>query len=222
MEIPTASPAVLDALADATRRAALAELVASGATATVEELTAALAAGPAGDGSDAAAPDTTADRADLRTALHHVHLPALAAAGGITFDPETGLVAAPSATPFDREWAARLVADHPDAAYDATLAALASARRQVVLHELLAESPATDRDIAVAVAAHERGVEPGAVPASVAEVVELSLTHTHLPTLVDAGFVTREPDGTLVAASMPWRSDRWVAASPIGPWAAVE
>lgn len=227
MEVPTVSPAVLDALADATRRAALAELVDSGATATVGELAETLAERRVGAGSDAAGPDSggpdaASDRTDLRTALHHVHLPTLAAAGGVTFDPETGLVAAPSDTPFEREWAARLVADHPDAAYDATLAALASERRQVVLHELLADGPASDRDLAAAVAAHERGVAPAAVSPSATEVVGLSLTHTHLPTLVGAGFLTREPDGTVAVASMPWRSDPWVATSPVGPWAASE
>ncbi|WP_135365877.1 DUF7344 domain-containing protein [Halosimplex halophilum] len=216
MAVPTASPVVLDALADATRRAVLAELVDSDATATVEELVAALADRPAAAGSDA-----TADRTDLRTALHHVHLPTLAEAGGVTFDPETGLVAAPSERPFDREWVARLVTDHPDPAYDATLAALGSGRRQVVLRELLVAGPATDRELAVAVAAHERGVDRATVPGSVAEVVELSLAHTHLPMLADAGFVTRE-GATVVAESMPWRSDPWVAASPIAEWAAAE
>ncbi|ELZ28871.1 hypothetical protein C475_04516 [Halosimplex carlsbadense 2-9-1] len=222
MGVPTASPAVLDALADATRRAVLAELVDSGATATVGELAATLAERPANTDSAAAGPDATAHRTDLQTALYHVHLPTLAEAGGITFDPETGLVAAPSDTPFDREWAARLVADQPDAAYDATLAALASERRQVVLHELIADGPASDRDLAAAVAARERGVDPTAVPASVAEIVELSLVHSHLPTLVEAGFLTRQPDGTLAAASMPWRSDPWVAASPMASWAVPE
>ncbi|QPV64984.1 hypothetical protein I7X12_10395 [Halosimplex litoreum] len=222
MEIPTVSPAVLDALADATRRAALAELVDSGATATVGELTETLAERRAGANQGTARSGVATARADLQTALHHVHLPTLAEAGGITFDPETGLVAAASDTPFDREWTARLVADHPDVTYDATLAALASERRQVVLHELLADGPASDRDLAAVVAAHERGATPAAVAPSVTEVVELSLTHTHLPTLAEAGFVTREPDGTLAAASMSWRSDPWVAASPIGPWAAPE
>jgi len=220
MAIPTASPVVLDALADATRRAALAELVDSGATATVGELAATLAERRIETDPDTGGSDATVDRAELRTALHHVHLPTLAEAGGITFDPESGLVAAPSDTPFDREWAARLVADHPDPAYDATLAALASERRQVVLHELLADGPARERDLAAVVAAHERGVAPTAVPASVTEVVELSLTHTHVPRLVAAGFVTRDPDGGLAAASMPWRSDPWVAASPLESWPA--
>lgn len=216
------SPAALDALADATRRAALAELVDSGATATVGELTETLAERQPGPNQGTAGSGVATARADLQTALYHVHLPTLAAAGGITFDPETGLVAAASDTPFDREWAARLVADHPDVTYDATLAALASERRQVVLHELLADGPASDHDLATVVAAHERGATPTAVSPSVTEVVELSLTHTHLPTLVEAGFVTREPDGTLAAASMPWRSDPWVAASPMGPWAVPE
>jgi len=216
MAVPTASPAVLDALADATRRAVLAELVDSGATATVGELVEALAERPGGPD-----PDGPVDRAALRTALHHVHLPVLAAAGGVTFDPETGLVAAPSSTPFDRGWAARLVADHPEAAYDSTVAALASERRQVALHELFVDGPATDRELAVAVAARERGVSPAAVPGSVARVVALSLTHTHLPTLADAGFVARD-DGVVSAGATPWRSDPWVAASPIGAWAAEE
>ncbi|WP_436908304.1 DUF7344 domain-containing protein [Halosimplex marinum] len=215
MDIPTASPVVLDALADATRRAALAELVDSGATATVGELTQALAA------RTGRTPNDPTDGTDLRTALHHVHLPALADAGGVTFDPESGLVAVPSGTPFDREWAARLVADHPDAAYDSTLAALASERRQIVLQRLLTDGSADDRALAVAVAAHERGVPPAEVPASVAQVVELSLTHTHLPMLADAGFVAREGD-TVAPEPMPWRSDPWVAASPMAPWAAPE
>jgi DNA-binding transcriptional ArsR family regulator len=216
MEAPTASPAVLDALADATRRAALAELVDSGATATVGELTEALAARTGRLGAT-----EPSDGPDLRTVLHHVHLPTLAEAGGVTFDPESGLVAVPSGTPFDREWAARLVADHPDPAYDSILAALASERRQVVLHRLLTDGPADDRALAVVVAAHERGVPPTEVSESVARVVELSLTHTHLPVLVDAGFLVREGD-TVAPEPMPWRSDRWVAASPIAPWAAPE
>jgi len=217
MEIPTVSPVVVDALSDATRRAALAALVESGATVTIGELAEALA-----QRSARWEPDTGTDRTDLRTALHHAHLPALADAGGITFDPESGLVAVPSETPFDREWAARLVADHPETSYDRVLDALASGRRQLVVHRLLTGGPADDRELAVAVAAHERGVAPGEVPASVAEVVELSLTHTHLPALADAGFIARTDEGTVAPEPMPWRSDPWVAASPIGEWAAAE
>jgi len=214
MAIPTVSPVVVDALADATRRVALAELADSGATMTVGELAETLAR--------RSGPDADPDRTDRRTALHHVHLPVLADAGGVTFDPESGLVAAPSGTAFDREWAARLVADHPDATYDPVLAALASGRRQVVVHRLLTGGPADDRELAVAVAAHERGVAPDEVPESVAEVVELSLTHTHLPALVDAGFVARTDEGTVAAEPMPWRSDPWVTASPIGAWASAD
>ncbi|MFB6140903.1 MAG: hypothetical protein ABEJ26_10760 [Halosimplex sp.] len=217
MAVPTASPVVLDALSASTRRVALAELRERGRATSIDALASALASRAAESVADAESDPETS-----WTALYHVHLPVLAEAGAVTFDPETELVAAATGEPFDEPWVERLIADHPEPRYDPTLAALASERRQFVLYELLANGPTDDRALAVAVAGHERASEPEAVPHSVADVVWLSLRHTHLPVLADAGFVESDGrDGTVRAVELPWRSDPWAAASPLGEWPAV-
>ncbi|WP_123535363.1 DUF7344 domain-containing protein [Halosimplex salinum] len=218
MEVPTASPSVLDALSVATRRVALAVLVDRGETVTVDVLASAIA-----DRRATPSPDGDSDPDPVQSTLYHVHLPVLAETGAVRFDPETGLVGHATDSAFDGEWVHRLITEHPDPTYDPVLAALASERRQVVLHELLTGGPTSESELAVAVAAHERGSGREDVPEAVSEVVSLSLDHTHLPLLADVGLVTREAaTRTVRPEPMPWRADPWVAASPIGEWAAAE
>jgi len=232
MDVPTVSPAVLDALSTSRRRVALAILFERAATMSVDELASALRDGD-GDGvadddaggnpGEGGSQDADGDAQQLRDGLLHVDLPTLADAGTVTFDPESGLVAAADDLPFDRTWIERVVTDHPDPAYDSILATLASERRQAVLYDLFTHGPATEVELAATVAAHERETTPEAISESATRVVEISLAHTHVPFLMDAGLVARDPETYEVRPdATAWRSDPWVAASPFGEWAAVD
>lgn len=218
MGIPAVSPAMLDALSASTRRVALAVIRDRETTMSVAELTSAIAAD-----AQAAATDGGDDFDETSTTLGHAHLPILDETGAVRFDPETGLVALAEDSPFDTAWVDRLLADHPDPTYDATLSALASQRRQAVLYEAFTRDGTDERDIACAVAAHERGIAPDEVPENVRRVVALSLTHRHLPALIEVGLLRGDAGTRSVrAGDAGWRSDPWVAASPIGPWAAID
>jgi hypothetical protein len=210
MDLPTLPPHVVDALADARRRRVLAALTARDSAATRAEIASELV------GSDAT--DTDVER--TTGALAHTHLPRLADAGAVTYDPDTGLVAAASESPFDRSWVQRLLTDHLDAAYDAVLHALASPRRQATLYELLSgEDTVPESALATSVAARESGVEPDAVPEATVRSVAISLAHSHLPLLVDAGFVAYDrAAGVVRLGELPWRRDPWVRESPIAAW----
>lgn len=72
--------------------------------------------------------------------------------------------------------------------------ALAHPRRRRVIH-LLRESdaPVSLGELAVCVAADERGVEPAHVDPDAAAPVRTALYHSHLPKLRDAGAVESEP-----------------------------
>jgi hypothetical protein len=220
MDVPTLNPIVLDALSESCRRIALAVLLDHGGTVSRAELATLMARGDqvGTAGSDPADPET------VRTALHHVHLPVLADAGAVDYDHDTGLVRPAKGSSFDSEWVGRLLADHAGADYDGTLAALASERRQAVLYELFASSePVSERGLARSVTARERGCDPADVTDAAVEVTHLSLSHTHLPMLADVGFVSVDgDDGRLELGRLPWRSDPWVAVSPIAEWAALD
>ena len=230
MDVPTVSPAVLDALSTSERRVALAILFDREATVSVDELASAVAlrlddADANGDtaGDEDAGGETDGGADGIRDGLGHVDLPTLADAGTVTFDPGTELVAAVDDPPVDRRWVERLVADHPDPAYDPVVAALASERRQAVLYDLFTDGPATEVELATTVAAHERETTPEAITESTMRVVEISLAHTHVPLLVEAGLVARDTETYEVTAdATAWRSDPWVAASPFAEWAAVD
>jgi len=208
---------MLDALSAAARRRSLAVLRERQTTMSVPELASALAAE-----SPNTATDGCGSPEEVTTSLRHAHLPILDETGAVTFDPQTGLVALAEESPFDTAWVDRLIVDHPDPAYDATLAALASQRRQAVLYEVFTGDVTSEGDLARAVAAHERGIAPDEVPETVERVVALSLTHKHLPTLIERGLLRGDAGSRSVrAGDAGWRSDPWVAASPIGAWATV-
>ncbi|MFC7196901.1 hypothetical protein ACFQL4_23365 [Halosimplex aquaticum] len=146
--------------------------------------------------------------------------PVLGQTGAVTFDPESGLVAAANEPPFDEAWVGRLVTDHPDREYDSS-STRSRARRQAVLYELFIGESATVDALADAVAVHERDGAEASEPVS--RVVGLSLAHIHLPLLADVGLVACDPAAeTVHAGETAWRSHPWVGLSPIGEWAAVE
>ncbi|WP_459193576.1 DUF7344 domain-containing protein [Halosimplex sp. J119] len=216
MDIPTTSPAALDALSVSARRVALAALNEHDGAMTVDALAEAVARRQ----SDRSA-NGHADVDESRRSLYHLHLPVLGRTGAVTFDPETGLVATAREPPFDEAWVDRLVTDHPDPEYDPYLSALASVRRQAVLYEVFTGDATALKELAIAVAAHER--DGAAVPDHVSQVVHLSLAHTHLPALTDAGLVACDrADERIRAGETAWRSDPWVSLSPMREWAAVE
>lgn len=220
MDVPTLNPIVLDALSESCRRIALAVLFDHGGTVSRAELATMITEGERVGTTGGEPPDLET----VRTALHHVHLPALADAGAVDYDHDTGLVRPAKGSSFDSEWVGRLLADHAGADYDGTLAALASERRQAVLYELLASSePVSERGLARSVAARERGCDPADVTDAAVEVTHLSLAHTHLPMLAEIGFVSVDAGGDRFELDrLPWRADPWVAVSPVAEWAALD
>ncbi|MFC7140992.1 hypothetical protein ACFQMA_14300 [Halosimplex aquaticum] len=216
MDIPTVPPTALDALSASVRRAALAALRDRESATSVDALASAVASRLSRSSANG-----HADVDGMRRSLYHAHLPVLGQTGAVTFDPESGLVAAANEPPFDEAWVGRLVTDHPDREYDSLLDALASARRQAVLYELFIGESATVDALADAVAVHERDGAEASEPVS--RVVGLSLAHIHLPLLADVGLVACDPAAeTVHAGETAWRSHPWVGLSPIGEWAAVE
>lgn len=80
------------------------------------------------------------------------------------------------------------------------LATLGSERRRVVLATLARQdAPVDERRLARLVVAAERDGHPDDVDGDDVEDVSVSLHHSHLPALVDAGLVDREPDGSVRA-----------------------
>jgi DNA-binding transcriptional ArsR family regulator len=176
-ERETTLDAAFDALADRQCRDLLARLD-DGEVLVVTDLAARLA-------------DDESDEARLRTRLHHNVLPKLDRAGLVEYDSDRGLV---QYRPDTRsaglsEAASAVEADDLPVALDALLDLLASFRRREALLTLLAHDDLSLPDLAdeVAVAEHDRSL-PRIDPDDVLRVY-LSLYHTHVPKLVDAGLV---------------------------------
>ncbi len=121
----------------------------------------------------------------VRTDLRHVHVPALADAGLVEYDPDDGTVAASDHPALGDAWLRRIVETNADG-WSAVLDCLADDRRRVVLAVLAVhDGPMDRRALAREVAARD----PDADGSAAVRDVLGSLHHVHLPKLVDAGLV---------------------------------
>lgn len=173
---------LIDAIAEEPRRAVLRAVRARSEPVSVAELVAhvrATTGGPTPDGSE---------RPDLATALRHVHLPALSAAGLVEWDETAGVVAGVD----DRDaWLDGLLGVETDD-WDEVLDALRPRRGRIALGELATAGDLDRADLARRVAAAEAGVAPTEVPESDRRSAAVALRHVHLPALADAGLIDRD------------------------------
>ncbi|PSP75123.1 hypothetical protein BRC81_16730 [Halobacteriales archaeon QS_1_68_20] len=98
-----------------------------------------------------------------------------------------------------------------DRSRNAVFRALADERRRAVLRVLDRVTRAGPTDLATHVIAEENDVPLVDVTRQAAERVQADLEHVHLPTLVDAGLVTRE-DGVVVGTQHPALQDPKIEA----------
>lgn len=178
---------LIDAVADDTRRALLRAVRARDEPADVAELAAHVRAANAGPAADGDAQEDPLPR------LYHVHLPALEAAGLVEWDEAAETVAA-AALPADVErWVERTL-DAEAENWSAVLDALRHRRRRIALGVLASVGECDPDDLAGRVAAREAGADPIEVAESDRRSVLISLHHTHLPALAEAGLIEREEE----------------------------
>lgn len=140
----------------------------------------------------ALADDATLDEADVRTVLHHTHLPTLDDAGLLEYDADRGVVRPVTTSQFEalRETVAEYETADLPIPLDELLALLADFRRRTAYRVLLSHDELSLPDLADEVAVAEREDSlPEIDPDEVLEVY-FSLYHTHVPKLADAGLVT--------------------------------
>lgn len=136
------------------------------------------------------------DEGSLRVGLHHTHLPKLDDAGLLDYDPDRELVRLGATSQFEAVSAAieeYEAADRP-LSLDALFDLFAEFRRRTAYRTLLSHGELSLPDLADEVAIAERGdALPEIDPDTVLEVY-LSLYHTHVPKLADAGLVAYDQD----------------------------
>ena len=208
--------AAFDALSNRTCRALLGQLTESDDEAfVVPDLAARLADASAVRDADAETDPDAAAAADapdterrLRARLHHTHLPKLADAGLVEYDADRGIVRYCPDSRFAAAASAveSFEAADPDVSLDALCDLFADYRRRTAYLTLVVHDDLTLPDLAdeVAVAERERAL-PEIDPDDVLEVY-LSLYHTHVPKLADAGLVDYDQEGDYVALTDAGRS----------------
>lgn len=193
-------------LADYRQRLILSSLVDNGGSLSLDELATALSAWK----NDAPPDDVTAeDRHAVLRELHHIHLPALADAGIVSYDPETSTVAVSDHPALDEDWVADLLASPvgpTDRIRDPVLDALTDQRRRAALSILVNDSDSISAsDLAAHVVAQEGANELVEVSEREHAEVLTELHHVHLPKLADAGLIDYDAsEQTVTARTSPW------------------
>ncbi|WP_324662991.1 DUF7344 domain-containing protein [Haloarcula sediminis] len=182
---------VLACITDRHRRAVLSVLQDRTAPISTEELATTTAATLAGK----SLVDVTHEERDrVHVRLHHAHLPKLDDAALVEWDVDDGTVAGADHPAFNVESIRRMLDIDADGA-DAALRAIQPARRRVALSVIESATDIDREALARRVASRERGMQ--SAPDSDAADVLVSLVHTHLPSLEQAGLV--EVDGETVS-----------------------
>lgn len=180
--------AVFGAVADARCRALLEHLAASDEeSVALEDLAASLAEG--------------SDGGRLAARLHHRLLPKLADAGFLDYDADAERVRYRSDERLEAVLATvdRELGDRPPVAPDALFGALADFRRRNALTTLLAHGELPLPDLADEVTVAERDRPLSDVDPETVLDVYLSLYHTHVPKLADAGLVAYDQERDFVS-----------------------
>ncbi|WP_209019637.1 DUF7344 domain-containing protein [Halorussus marinus] len=140
-----------------------------------------------------------ADEVDV-DCLHHAVLPKLDDAGFLDYDAESRTVSYRSEPRLEAVLAATDDLDElAEVGLDALLDALGDFRRRCVLAALLSHADLPLADLADEVTVEERGRPLSSVDAQTVLEVYLSLYHTHVPKLSDAGLVAYDQQRDLVA-----------------------
>ena len=147
------------------------------------------------------ADDEAGDDWLLRTRFHHTHLPKLDGAGLLDYDADRSLVRPGRADQFEalHSVVADYEADDRPVSLDALFDLLSAFRRRTAYRTLLAHGDLSLPDLAdeVVIAECDRTL-PEIDPDDVLQVY-LSLYHTHVPKLAEAGLVEYDQDGDFVA-----------------------
>lgn len=150
---------------------------------------------------------TDAEHRRQLTDLRHRHLPAMADAGLIEYDREAAAVTAR----FEDVDELGLDEVPADDDLDALFRALADERRRTTLSVLSEQRhPIRLETLARDVAAREAGEPERAVSGAAVDRVRVSLVHSHLPLLREAGLVTADDAGRLSYEGHPALRARWL------------
>ena len=147
------------------------------------------------------ADETAADDLSLRTRFHHTQLPKLDDADLLDYDADRGVVRPKGVEQFEtlHSVVADYEADDRPVSLDAVFDLLAAFRRRTAYRTLVSHGDLSLPDLAdeVAVAERDRPL-PEIDPDAVLQVY-LSLYHTHVPKLADAGLVEYDQEADFVA-----------------------
>ena len=193
--------AIFTAVADRRCRAVVDRPVGvDGCSVTFDDLAATLAGAP--DGPD--------DRDRAETLLHHSLLPRLCDGGFAEYDADRGVVDYAGDDRLESALAAiERVTEGAPVAVDTFLDVLADDTRRRALRTLLVHEELTLADLADEVSAEQVGRPLSDIDPQTVLQTYLSLYHTHVPRLTDAGLAAYDQEHDLVAAT-----DLGVALAP--------
>ena len=182
-----ASNPTLRCIAVGRRREILRALLSRGEPATDRELADLLAAA---DGADPAADEAATERRTVRRNLVHRHLPALEAAGLVARDRDDTTVETTTHPALEDPRFRRLLGLDAEN-LDEVLSALSHEHRRIALTVLRDGETTMSRTAIAEEILRRETVETDSDPESVDEIA-VSLHHSHLPNLADAGLVEYE------------------------------
>ncbi|WP_435156594.1 DUF7344 domain-containing protein [Haladaptatus sp. DFWS20] len=192
-EVKTESP-IFTALQNSRRRSVLAILIDRNSKLSLRELATTLTTRDRNIPVVYAPPD---DTQRIRLDLRHTHLPVLEDCGFITWEPDEELITTTDHVALSDPRFRRIL-DLGNEEVDAVLAGLANNRRRLLLAILRdRQEPVSRTTLAREIIQWERGnLQP---PQSTFDEIKISLLHTHLPKLGDAGIVEYDTEVDHVA-----------------------